>query len=117
MVNIITATEAIELIESTRPKGVTFTVEFTKKDGTQREMNARLAVKKGVTGVGMAYNPKEYGLIACYDMQKAKAVRKAQPELSDFDAAKKAYRMINSKTMTVLTTGGVTYRVVPTEDE
>ena len=34
-----------------------FSVEFIKKDGSVRNMTARLHVKKGVKGTGMSYNP------------------------------------------------------------
>ena len=61
-----------------------FSVEFIKKDGTVRTMTARLHVKKGVKGTGMAYNPIEKGLIPVWDMQK------------------NGFRMINLKTVTKL---------------
>jgi len=51
-------------------EGTIFSVEFIKKDGSLRKMVARLGVKKGVKGVGMAYNPTEKGLLPVYDMQK-----------------------------------------------
>lgn len=47
-----------------------FCVTFTKKDGTIRRMLARRQVKKGVKGVGMAYNPSDYDLITVFDMEK-----------------------------------------------
>ena len=47
-------------------------------------MTARLHVKKGVKGTGMAYNPIEKGLLPVWDMQK------------------KGFRMINLKTVTKL---------------
>lgn len=50
--------------------GKTFTVEFTKKNGEHRVMNARLGVKKGKTGKGLKYRPTERGLLPVYDMQK-----------------------------------------------
>jgi|TARA_R100000084_G_scaffold108724_1_gene72158 hypothetical protein len=61
-----------------------FSVEFIKKDGTVRTMVARLHVKKGVKGTGMAYNPIEKGLLPVWDMQK------------------NGFRMINLKTVTKL---------------
>lgn len=68
--------------------GKTFTVEFIKKDGTPRIMNARLGVKKGTTGKGMAYKPTDRGLLPVYDMQKG------------------AFRMINFDTITAYTIHG-----------
>ena len=53
-------------------------------DGSERTMVARLNVKKGVKGTGMAYNPIEKGLLPVWDMQK------------------NAFRMINLKTVTEL---------------
>mgnify|MGYP003132580910 CR=1 FL=1 len=61
-----------------------FSVEFYKKDGSVRTMTARLHVKKGVKGTGMAYNPIEKGLLPVWDMQK------------------NGFRMINLKTVTKL---------------
>ena len=61
-----------------------FSVEFIKKDGSVRTMTARLHVKKGVKGTGMAYDPIEKGLLPVWDMQK------------------KGFRMINLKTVTKL---------------
>ncbi len=65
-----------------------FSVVFTKKDGTVRKMVARLNVKKGVNGKGMAYNPIEKGLLPVFDMQK------------------KGFRMVNLNTVTELTIKG-----------
>ena len=61
-----------------------FSVEFIKKDGSVRTMTARLNVKKGVKGTGMAYDPIEKGLLPVWDMQK------------------NAFRMINLKAVTKL---------------
>lgn len=47
-----------------------FSVKFIKKDGSERKMNCRLNVKKGVKGVGMAYDPIEKGLLPVFDMEK-----------------------------------------------
>lgn len=70
-----------------------FSVKFTKKDGSIRDMNARLGVKKYVTGVGMAYNPADYDLITAFDMQKH------------------AYRMINIKTLISAKINGNEYQI------
>jgi hypothetical protein len=45
-----------------RTNGKFFTIVFTKKDGTIRKMTCRTGVKKGVTGKGLAFEPKEKGL-------------------------------------------------------
>jgi hypothetical protein len=72
------------LAEIQKAENTIFSVEFIKKDGTIRTMVARLHVKKGVKGTGMAYNPIEKGLIPVWDMQK------------------NGFRMINLKTVTKL---------------
>lgn len=69
--------------------GKIFTVEFIKKDGTLRKMNARLGVKKYVKGVGLAFDPIEKNLLPVFDMQK------------------NAYRMINATTIQSIKVGGV----------
>lgn len=78
----ITKTEAKEKIYSAGNK--IFTVTFVKKDGTVRQMNCRLNVKKHLKGGKLAYNPKEYDLISCFDVQK------------------KDYRMINCQNLLML---------------
>lgn len=49
-------------------KGKIFSIEFIKKDGTLRKMNARISVKKGVNGKGLKYDPFEKGYLIAYDM-------------------------------------------------
>ena len=68
--------------------GQIFSARFVKKDGTVRDMVCRLGVKKGVTGVGMAYNPFDRNLVPVYDMQKGE------------------FRMINMNTIQFLKMGG-----------
>jgi len=81
-----TINETLEHIQTS--ENTIFSVKFTKKDGSERTMVARLNVKKGVNGKGMAYNPIEKGLLPVYDMQK------------------KGFRMINLNTVTELTIKG-----------
>lgn len=50
--------------------GQIFGVQFIKKNGSIRDMVARLGVSKGVTGEGMKYNPADFNLITAFDMQK-----------------------------------------------
>mgnify|MGYP003640194130 FL=1 len=54
----------------TESKGKIFSIEFIKKDGTKRKMNARISVKKGVNGKGLKYDPFEKGYLIAYDMAK-----------------------------------------------
>ena len=111
---LINAETATNLLESTRAQGSIFSVTFVKRTtGDVRTMNARLGVKKGVTGVGMAYNPKSKNLMACYDVQKAQEM-KAQG-LDSVEAAKKSYRMINLDDILSLKVGGVAYSVFKTD--
>lgn len=65
-------------------KGKIFGVTFIKKDGSERQMTARLGVRKDIKGVGLAFNPDERNLIVVFDMRK------------------RAYRMINLLTITSL---------------
>lgn len=68
-----------------------FSVEFIKKDGSLRKMVARMGVTKGVSGVGMKYDPISKGLLPVYDMQKH------------------SYRMINIETIQLLKVKGELY--------
>ena len=75
----ISPLDAKNMIKAT--KGKFFTVWFIKKDGTLREMNARLGVKAYLKGGELPYDPEEKGLIPVFDVQK------------------KEYRMINWTTI------------------
>lgn len=88
----ITVESAVKLIKSTN--GTIFSVQFTKADGSTRVLNGRTGVHKGVTGKGQAYDPAEHDLLTVYDMQK------------------KAYRMVRTTTIKLVTVGGVTYSVI-----
>lgn len=84
--------QAASLIRNS--KGKFFGVQFIKKNGEVRDMNARLGVKKGVTGKGLKYNPAEHDLITAFDM------------------VKQNFRMINIATITKLSCGTIEYDVV-----
>jgi molybdenum cofactor biosynthesis enzyme len=59
-----------EFIEGTS-SGKIFSVTFIKRtDGAIRTMQCRRGVTKGVTGVGLAFNPQDYALLGVYDMAK-----------------------------------------------
>ena len=73
-----------------RTNGKFFTVKFIKKDGTLRKMTCRTGVSKGVTGKGLAFEPKEKGL---------KVVWSTDSE---------GYRMINLAQVTEITFNGTT---------
>ena len=59
--------EAIRLVKASN--GAIFTVLFTKKDGSDRLMNARLGVKKHLRGGDLPYDPVAKGLLPVFDMQ------------------------------------------------
>lgn len=90
-VNEITVNEAMTLINET--KGKTFSARFVKKDGTLRDMNCRLGVKKHLKGGKMAYDARSRQLIPVFDMQK------------------EAYRMINAKTLIEINANGKVYKI------
>ena len=65
----ITLEEAKDIIFGTN--GSMFSVTFKKRTtGEIRELNGRLGVKKGIKGIGLAFDPYIKGLIPVYDMKK-----------------------------------------------
>lgn len=50
--------------------GKFFSVTFVKKDGTPRHLTGRTAVRKGVKGVGMSFDPKLHNLMTVFDVEK-----------------------------------------------
>ena len=64
----ITSEYAKKMIHDTN--GKIFSVSFTKKDGSQREMTARLGVTKHLTGKGRVYNPEDYNMLCVFDTHK-----------------------------------------------
>jgi hypothetical protein len=94
---VITRDEAKRLIKDT--KGKFFTVTFTKKDGTERVMNARLGVKKYLKGGELPYDADEKGLIPVYDVKLGKTQKDD------------AYRMVNLSTIKNLKIGNNEYTV------
>ena len=73
--------------------GSIFSVRFTKRDGTFRDMTCRLGVKSHAKGGKQAYNPKEHGLITVFDMTE------------------RGYRMVSLDTVYQLTIDGNTFSV------
>jgi hypothetical protein len=78
--NTMNTQQIAEVIKST--KGRFFSVSFVKKDGSLRNMTARLGVKKNIKGIGLKFNPSERDLMVVWAMDKEN------------------YRMINLKTIT-----------------
>ena len=88
----ISKVKAIDLIRGS--KGKVFGVTFIKRtNGEERKMNARLGVKKGVTGEGLKFDPKQYALIPVYEMPKQQ------------------FRMVNLEGLTSLNLEGEKYEV------
>tara|TARA_S200002703_G_scaffold131032_1_gene118392 strand:- start:467 stop:748 length:282 start_codon:yes stop_codon:yes gene_type:complete len=87
----IDAEQAYELIK--KQNNLIFEVKFEKKDGSIRDMNARLNVKKHLKGGTLTYDPSSKGYIIAFDMQK------------------KQYRTINTNTLISLKAKGDTYLV------
>ena len=83
--------EAYKLLQS--QNNSIFSVSFIKKDGTKRNMVARLGVKKHLKGGSMSYDPSKKGHVIAFDMSKAQ------------------YRTINAHTLTRVKANGNTYTV------
>ena len=83
----ISKTTAKDMIKGSKGKFVS--VRFVKKDGEVRDLNGRIGVHNSkfapLTGVGLVYDPDDYGLVGI------------------FDAQKKAYRMVNNPANQFLT--------------
>ena len=73
--------------------GLIFTVDFVKRsNGELRTMNCRKGVRKGVSGVGLKYNPAAKALVPVFDM-------------------KKGFRMIALESIQRIAMGGKVYQV------
>jgi hypothetical protein len=97
----ITAQEAVQKINSLQ-NGTIYSVLFVKKDGTERLMNSIRGTRRGVNGVGLAYDPAAKGLLPVYDLQVAK---------ENPDTPEKAWRMVNLRTIKEVTCGGIKFKV------
>ena len=88
---------ADELIS--QAEGRFFGALFVKKDGSDRNGQFRTGVAKHTKGVGLAYNPKEYGLRGVWEANNKEGCTEEQ-----------AYRMINLDTVKMLKVNGEEYR-------
>jgi hypothetical protein len=93
----ITREQAAKLIRSIKGNRA-FSVEFTKKDGSLRHMNAIIKCTKHLAGGKSTISHKD-NLIGCYDMQAGKQDKG------------KGYRCINIDTLKKVKVGGVEYQV------
>ena len=91
----ISKAKATDLIKGS--KGKFINVKFVKKDGSHRTMNGLVGVHNSknapLKGVGLGYDPNDYGLVGI------------------FDAQIKNYRMVNINTLYELTLDGQRYDV------
>jgi len=79
------------IINNTR--GKVFSLQFTKKDGSQRVMNCRLGVSKGVKGTG-------------YQISNNIPVKRV------YDMNAKGFRSINLSTILWIKAGGLKYDII-----
>lgn len=83
------------LIRTLTKNGQIFGVRFFKKDGSARSMCARLGVRKGIKGVGKAWDRADYpNLVTVFDM------------------ASDDFRHVNMDTVQSVTAKGNVYYVV-----
>ena len=96
----ITQDKAKQLIEEN--KNSIFSATFTKKNGENRLILARLGVRKGLkeNAKPRPYDPNKYNLLCVYDMQQAKQQQKPSP-----------YRMINLNTLLTLNINKTKYKI------
>jgi hypothetical protein len=99
--NTISAQEAKQKIQDLK-NGTIYSVTFVKKDGSIRLMNSIKGTKRGVTGVGLRFDPKEKDLLPVYDLQAAK---------KDPENPNKAWRMVNLSTLMEVTFEGTKFQV------
>lgn len=98
-----------QFIEATN-SGQIFSIDFVKRtDNSLRTMSARRGVKKGVKGVGQAYDPKAKNLLTVYDMQKLDPSRESNKGKSVDEMEKGAFRNINLEALVALRMGGKAY--------
>jgi hypothetical protein len=79
-----------------RTNGKFFTVKFIKKDGTLRRMTCRTGVSKGVTGKGLAFEPKEKGLKVVWstDAEGYRMINLAQVKEITFNGTTTTYNTL-----------------------
>lgn len=80
-----------------KSEGKFFRLVFFKKDGSRREGTFRTGVAKYVTGVGMAYNPSDKGLMSLWETQNKEGAKQAE-----------AYRCVNLLSVVSVTINGET---------
>jgi hypothetical protein len=86
---------------STIPNGAMFSVMYTKKDGTQRELTTVKGTRQGVKGVGLNYDPASKGYLILYDVQLAR--RTADKS--------KCWRTVTYDSITMFKWAGIIYQI------
>jgi hypothetical protein len=94
---VLSRLEAKDLIN--RTDGKIFGVKFTKKNGEERVMSARLGVDSHKRGGSLRYEPNEKGLVPCWDM----------------NVEGNGYRMIPLDRLEELQVNGLKYDVDPSQ--
>jgi hypothetical protein len=89
----ITKVVAFGKLLSETSDGKFFNVVFIKKDGSERSMNCRRKVKKGINGKGAKYNALSKGLLTVFDIKN------------------QGHRNININTLKQITLKGITYQI------
>lgn len=64
---VLKLSSALALIKKLQSNGKIFRVDFKKKDGSNRTMNCRFGVRKGLTGKGSKYNATDKGLLTVWE--------------------------------------------------
>ncbi len=86
-----------------------FTVVFTKQDGTERTMTARLAVKRYVKNTQPEITAKRKATLTARDMVGVFEVSNPKHENGVLKEGEEKYRVINLNTIKRLTANGETF--------
>lgn len=102
---LISRNQVWEKIDLLRAKGKPFeiTVNFVKKDMTERRMVAKVGVKAGVSGEGLNWNPRERGMLNVHEV-KNKSLQGLP--------AKAKKRIVTIDTLLNIKIDGAVYQVV-----
>jgi hypothetical protein len=87
---------------NTIPNGAMFSVVYSKKDGTTRELTTVKGTRQGVKGVGLNYDPASKGYLILYDINLARTT---------LDKSK-CWRTVNYNTITQFKWAGKVFRII-----
>lgn len=108
----ISQDEAFDLIRGS--KGKLFSAKFEKrtKPGVIRRMVARTGVRKGVTGEGQSFNPRDHGLVTVHEFVTApNTVRNEKGQFAGGGNLITQFRNIPAEGLRELRIGGKTYQI------